>query len=148
MNSDPIRQSLNLPNSSTNISADGVSQLIERANLSMAAGFARKRHYNQAEQMILPLINIEKPRFEALNLLAKIYAQQGQFQKAAAMWGHAHALEPENRQILLALEECERITAGSHGSRDLSNLRQIFVALNIIFIIAAAICITIVISIK
>jgi lipopolysaccharide biosynthesis regulator YciM len=148
MNSDPIIQSHNLPNSSSNISVDGVSQLIGTANLAMAARFARNRQYSQAEQIILPLINMPKPRSDALNLLAKIYAQQGRFQNAAAIWRLAQSQEPDNRQFQLALIECERSTAESQRHKDWTNVSRTFVVLNIIFVISVVICITIAMSTK
>jgi len=148
MNSKPIIRPRNLPNSSAAISENVSTALIVSANLAIAAQMARRQQYSQAEQMIFPLVNMEQPCFEALNLLAKIYAQQGKFQNAMDVWRRAQSLEPENRQTQLALNQCENAVANSKVNKGWNNLRRIFVALNIIFVIATIICITIAISMK
>ena len=92
------------------------SQLAESLILVQAALLAREGKREQSEALLLPLVNNPKPSTTALDLLAKICAQQGKYVEARGLWIHALQREPSNTHFLLALIRCaESQTVGSSG---------------------------------
>ncbi len=74
--------------------------------LQRAAVLARKGELSQAEILLTPLIESNTPRIETMDLLAKIYAQQGRIDQAQALWLKASQQEPSNLHFLTALRLC------------------------------------------
>lgn len=74
--------------------------------LQRAAVLARKEDLSQAENLLTPLIEGNTSRIEAMDLLAKIYAQQGRINQAQALWLKASQREPSNLHFLAALRLC------------------------------------------
>ena len=79
------------------------SRLLESVILARAAFLARKGELKQAENVLLPLVNKSKARIHAVDLLAKVYAQQGKIEEARALWLRALQEEPSNTHFLRAL---------------------------------------------
>ena len=79
------------------------SQLLESVLLAKAAFSARGGKLNEAEVILLPLANKPNPRTGTLDLLAKVYAQQGKTEEARALWLRALQEEPSNGHFLRAL---------------------------------------------
>lgn len=74
--------------------------------LQRAATLARKGKLSQAENILTPLTESKIPILEAMDLLAKIYAQQGKIDQAQALWVKALQMEPSNLHFLAALWLC------------------------------------------
>jgi len=74
--------------------------------LQRAAILARKGKLSQAENILTPLTESKIPILEAMDLLAKIYAQQGKIDQAQALWVKALQMEPSNLHFLAALWLC------------------------------------------
>jgi len=109
------------------------SQLLESATLALAAFLARKGELRQAEVLLLPLANEPKSQIDTLDLLAKVYAQQGKIEEARALWLRALQKEPSNTHFLRALLNCaDAQPTGFLGQY----IREFIISLNIIFIAA------------
>lgn len=74
--------------------------------LQRAAVLARKGDLSLAENLLTPLIEGNNLRIETMDLLAKIYAQQGRIDQAQALWLKASQREPSNLHFLAALRLC------------------------------------------
>jgi len=74
--------------------------------LQRAAILARKGDLSQAENLLTPLIKNTTPRTGTMDLLAKIYAQQGRIDQAQALWMQASQRDPSNLHFLAALRLC------------------------------------------
>lgn len=74
--------------------------------LKRAALLARKGNYVEAENLLKPLCNSDNLRIEIIDLLAKIYAQQGKIEQAQDLWLKALDRNPSNLHILAALRMC------------------------------------------
>lgn len=74
--------------------------------LKHAALLARKGDHVQAENLLEPLCNSDNLRIELIDLLAKIYAQQGKIERAQDLWLKALERDPYNLHILAALRMC------------------------------------------
>ncbi|MFC1952607.1 tetratricopeptide repeat protein [Chloroflexota bacterium] len=75
--------------------------------LKQAALSAREGNHLEAENLLEPLCNGNDMRMEFLDLLAKIYAQQGKINQAQDLWIKALAKDPSNLRIFAALRVCE-----------------------------------------
>lgn len=78
--------------------------LVSQAMLSRAASLARKGEYAMAVGMLKELVGGENENTIALDLLARIHAQQGRFSEAEAFWKRALQLEPGNGSYLAGLK--------------------------------------------
>ena len=76
------------------------------ATITQATSFARKGDRAQATNLLKPLYDNNNLPIEIIDLLAKIYAQQGKIEQAQALWLRALQLEPSNLHILSALRMC------------------------------------------
>jgi predicted Zn-dependent protease len=85
------------------------SQLVESVTLAQAALLARKGKLKQAETLLLPLANRSQSRVSTLDLLAKVYAQQGKIEEAKALWLRASQIEPSNAHFRRALLRCTNL---------------------------------------
>ncbi|MBN2547790.1 MAG: hypothetical protein JXB15_01430 [Anaerolineales bacterium] len=84
-----------------------LAPLIEQATLARAHHLARSGQYQQAEGLLETLPDIES-RPAALDLLARMRAQQGRLAEAEALWSKALALEPANPAYLEGLQYVTR----------------------------------------
>ena len=82
------------------------SQLMESIMLARAMLLARKGKLEQAEALLVSLVNKADCRMHALDLLAKVYAQQQKIKQAQATWLKALEREPSNLHFLSALQLC------------------------------------------
>jgi len=85
---------------------DSSHQNAALATITLAASLARKGDLAQATNLLEPLYDNDNLPIEILDLLAKIYAQQGKIEQAQALWLRALQLEPSNLHILSALRMC------------------------------------------
>jgi len=87
--------------------AEGIrslSQSVDQRRLKNARSLARAGEYTQACQEIEGH-NFSEPRqrVEAVLLLAKVFAQQGEFDKASAYWKQVLRVDSENKEALSGL---------------------------------------------
>ena len=82
------------------------SQMLESVLLARAALLSREGKLQEAELIVLPLANKANSRIDALDLLAKVYAQQGKIEEAQTLWLRALQREPSNKHFLRALLCC------------------------------------------
>lgn len=109
------------------------SQLLESVTFALAAFLARKGELKQAEALLLPLANEPEAQIDTLDLLAKVYAQQGKMEEARALWLRALQKEPSSAHFLRALLNCADVQpTGFLGDR----VTDLIIALAIIFIAA------------
>lgn len=73
--------------------------------LKKASRLARDGEVSQAQAILIPVVE-KSQKFETLNLLAKIYAQQGNLDDAQDLWIKALQLNPSNLHVLKALKSC------------------------------------------
>ena len=77
-----------------------------RATIISAALLARKGDMTQATNLLEPFYDNDDLPIDIIDLLAKIYAQQGKTEQAQTLWLRALQLEPSNLHILTALRMC------------------------------------------
>ncbi|MFC1906900.1 tetratricopeptide repeat protein [Chloroflexota bacterium] len=77
-----------------------------RATIISAALLARKGDMTQATNLLEPFYDNDDLPIDIIDLLAKIYAQQGKIEQAQTLWLRALQLEPSNLHILTALRMC------------------------------------------
>lgn len=82
------------------------SQQMVLDKLKNAALLARKGNHVEAENLLEPLCNSANLGIELIDLLAKIYAQQGKIEQAQVLWLKALERDPYNLHILAALRMC------------------------------------------
>ncbi|MDH4240111.1 MAG: hypothetical protein OEW48_11155, partial [Phycisphaerae bacterium] len=82
------------------------SQTIVIDILVRAALLARRGNLRDAENLLSTVSDADSRRIEVLDLLAKVYAQQGKIDEAQAMWLHALQRYPSNTHFLSALRLC------------------------------------------
>jgi len=83
-------------------------RLLESIALARAALLARRGKLKQAEALLLPVVKRLPSETSALDLLAKVYAQQERMEEAQQVWLHALQIEPCNTHFLRALICCAR----------------------------------------
>ena len=74
--------------------------------VARAASVAREGHLSKAEELLSPLTTYDHSSVEAINLLGKVYAQQGMMERAKALWKRALEIDPLNAEAVKALERC------------------------------------------
>jgi flagellar motor protein MotB len=89
-----------------------VTGLLAQAAMSQAAELARKGHYDDAEQALGVNSGIASP--QALDLLARIRAQQGRLAEAQSLWSEAVRLDPNNESYRTALRRLARMNQHSY----------------------------------
>ena len=97
------------PESSAQESSSYSKQIVSET-LNRAALLARKGKHIKAENLLEPLCNNDNLRIEAIDLLAKIYAQQGKIEQAQGLWLKALEKDPSNLHVLAALRMCAYYT--------------------------------------
>jgi len=76
-------------------------------DILVPAGFlARRGNLREAENLLSTVSDADSRRIEVLDLLAKVYAQQGKIDQAQAMWLQALQRYPSNTHFLSALRLC------------------------------------------
>lgn len=74
--------------------------------LKRAALLSRKGDLLQAEDLLKTLPDNDSSRMEVIDLLAKVYAQQGKIDEAQTLWLRALQQHPSNIHFLSALRMC------------------------------------------
>lgn len=74
--------------------------------LFRAGELARKGSLLQAQALLGALSGPDSSRIEVLDLLAKVYAQQGKIGQAQGLWLRALQRDPSNLRFLSALRSC------------------------------------------
>jgi tetratricopeptide (TPR) repeat protein len=74
--------------------------------LVRAGTLARRGNLLEAENLLRTLSDSDGARVEVVDLLAKVYAQQGKIDQAQAMWLKALQRYPSNTHFLSALRLC------------------------------------------
>ena len=82
------------------------SQALVTDVLIHAGALARRGDLLQAEDLLKTLSDRDNSRIEVLDLLARIYAQQGRIDQAQALWIKALQGDPSNIHFLSALKLC------------------------------------------
>jgi len=88
---------------------DALDVLVYQAMLSRAASLARRGAYVAAEGILKDLVGGANEGPVALDLLARIHAQQGRFSEAEAIWKRALQIEPNNESYLAGLTRIAQI---------------------------------------
>ena len=78
-----------------------VLDILKQASLS-----ARKGDFLQAENLLKTISDGDNARIEVIDLLAKVYAQQGKIDQAQTLWLKALQQDPYNIHFLSALRMC------------------------------------------
>jgi LysM repeat protein len=126
-----------LINSSHDTVSDNLtlSYLLESVTLSRAAELARSRKLKQAEELVSTLVNRPDASIASLDLLAKIYAQQGRMEEARPLWKRALQKDPSNPHFQKALARCEKNQQFGFLTYFLGTIRVMFVWLLLIAIV-------------
>jgi tetratricopeptide (TPR) repeat protein len=74
--------------------------------LIRAGSLARRGDLLEAENLLTTLSDSDNTRIEVIDLIAKVYAQQGKIDQAQAMWLQALQRYPSNTHYLSALKLC------------------------------------------
>ena len=74
--------------------------------INRASTFARNGNLEQATQLLEPLYKNNNAPKEVIDLLAKVYAQQGKIEQAQALWLKILELDPSDLHVLSALKLC------------------------------------------
>jgi Tfp pilus assembly protein PilF len=98
----PLKQSAN-PATQESMSN---SQAVVTDVLIRAGAIARRGDLLQAEDLLKTLPDRDSSRVEVIDLLARIYAQQGKIDQAQALWLKALQGDPSNTRFLSALKLC------------------------------------------
>ena len=112
---------------------DAKYNLIDSIIISKATDLARKGRYVEADGLLNPLIQTPEPSTKALDLLAKIYAQQGMILEARNAWKLALQFDPNNPNYVKAIQKCERVVVPDFKGRALF-LYPIFILLTIMIV--------------
>ncbi len=108
--------------------------LMDQVVLAQAADLARAGRYSEAESLLLEMTRSEEAVPAALDLLARIHAQQGRLAEASALWQRAIQHEPGNQAFTAALQ---RTTALQRPATRLRFLRATMFGLALGFILTA-----------
>ena len=120
--------------------------LLESVTLALAASLARKRRFKEAEDLLLPLIVESESQDDALDLLAKVYAQQGKIEEAQHLWQQALRNDPGNRHFQEALEDCKESLSRGPALILWQNARRVIIICDIVFAVSLLIVLTIYMS--
>jgi flagellar motor protein MotB len=93
--------------------SDGIQILINHLVLSKATALARAGQLEQAHNFVLDMIGEKDFTPSILDLLARIYAQQGKLNDAEICWMKASELDPNNPTYIAGLERIARIRKNS-----------------------------------
>ena len=80
-----------------------VATLLNQSIIAQSAELARQGNFTAAEELLLPLVE-QEPSHMALDLLARIKAQQGKYESARQLWEKAILISPECPDCKAGLE--------------------------------------------
>jgi len=80
-----------------------LATLLDQVALAQAADLARRGHYAQAAGLLSEMAGRQPTPVAALDLLARIRAQEGRLDEARALWAQALEVEPGNAPAQAAL---------------------------------------------
>lgn len=100
---------------------NSISELLESATVARAKLLARKGKLKQAELLLVPLSKKQEPQANVLDLLARVYAQQGKVAEARSIWLGLLRTNTSDEHILQALIDC--IYIENLGPRQFSLMR-------------------------
>lgn len=116
-----------------NRAIDSLQSTLSNLEFEKARNFARNGEYNQAK-IILEGILQRGPNSIVMDLLARIYAQQGQLDKARYFWEKAILLDPQNIDFIKALEFISKTQ--SQKTRVIKNWKSLFAGFGSLVILA------------
>jgi len=132
---------------SKNIREGGSSlPLLESVTLALAASSARKGRFKEAEDLLSPLIMESESQNDALDLLAKVYAQQGKIEEAQHLWQQALKHDPDNRLFQESLQDCKEILSRGPALIIWQTIRRVVIICSIVFIVSTLIALTLYMS--
>ena len=100
-----------------------LSSLVETTLISRAAHIAWNGDLYKAEQILLRMIFKEKRENpQAMDLLARIYCQQGRYEKAKDLWERAVELQPGSPVLRRSLARC--IAVAKSPAKEISAYRM------------------------
>jgi len=120
--------------------------LLESVTIALAASLARKGRFKEAEDLLSPLIADSESQSDTLDLLAKVYAQQGKIEEAQHLWQQALKHDPDNRLFQEALQDCKEILSRGPALIMWQTIRRLVIICSIVFIVSALIALTIYMS--
>jgi osmotically-inducible protein OsmY len=108
---------------------------LESLLVSRAAALARQGRLSEAEDLLLPLVDPQATGTAALDLLAKIKAQQNQLGEARQLWEQALKQDPDNAHFINAVQRCQTVKAS--GKEWLQGKgKRLFVGIVLVLILA------------
>jgi tetratricopeptide (TPR) repeat protein len=107
-------------------SGDRIDALVGQAMLSQAAALARRGEYAAAANLLNQLVGQHNEGAAALDLLARIHAQQGRLSEAETFWRRALEIEPNNQSYLAGLNRIARIRSRPTWANAVSPIVSIF----------------------
>ncbi len=119
--------------------SNALGVLVCQTLLSKASLLARKGEYATAEGLLKQLVGSDNEDTGALDLLARIHAQQGRFSEAEAFWKHALQLAPNNESYLAGLKRIAHIRSRPLWVGVLLPMGAAFVAILMISLVGFAI---------
>ena len=122
----PVRQDTLLP-----------PQAMTTDILVRAGALARRGNLVEAENLLKTLPDSDSTRIEVLDLMAKVYAQQGKIDQAQTMWLQALQRYPSDLHFLSALRLCASYKKSTSQQFVLRHL-WILLAVILWFIVAMA----------
>ena len=120
--------------------------LLEAMTLALASSSARKGRFKEAEELLSPLAMESESPNNALDLLAKVYAQQGKIEEAQHLWQQALRNDPDNRLFQEALQDCKQILSRGSALITWQSIRRLVIICSIVFIVSVLIALTIYLS--
>jgi len=93
--------------------------LMDSIIISKATELARDQRYDEAEGLLKHIIQDYEPSARALDLLGKIYAQQGKILEARSAWKLALQIDPNNHDYVNAMKKCESVLVPDYRGRAL-----------------------------
>jgi tetratricopeptide (TPR) repeat protein len=88
---------------------DAAKRLLDQFTVSQAADLALSGSYSSAESLLKDLVQQPEAPTEVLDLLAKIYVQQGRALEASELWRRALEKDPGNLACQAALVRLNRM---------------------------------------
>lgn len=113
--------------------------LVSETLLSRAALLARKGEYAAAESLLKQLLCSENESPRALDLLARIHAQQGRFSEAETFWKRALEVEPNNESYLAGLNRIAQMRSRPLWAGALLPMAAAFIAIFVLSLVGFAV---------
>ncbi|MHA2616632.1 MAG: OmpA family protein [bacterium JZ-2024 1] len=115
---------------------DLIGTLISEALLSRATSLARKGEYTAAVNLLKQLVDIDTENARALDLLARIHAQQGRFSEAEVFWKRALEVDPNNELYFAGLKRIAQMRSRPLWAGVLLPMVAAFIAILLISLVA------------